>query len=112
MKAAAKRVPGLKKFVRMLRGKPLRTPREYLLARLPKRSVGAEIGVHEGRFSGEILRTVRPERLHLIDPWKHEEGNRYGQAWYGGLAQGGQDLMDRGSRGSAGGSRRGSAPAR
>ena len=46
--------------------------REWLLKRLPKRSVCAEIGVYEGRFSELILRIARPRKLHLIDPWKYE----------------------------------------
>ena len=44
--------------------------RAYLLCRMPERSVCAEIGVHEGEFSAQILDTVDPEKLHLIDPWK------------------------------------------
>jgi hypothetical protein len=61
---------------------------------MPKRSVCAEIGVHEGEFSRQILDAVEPRRLHLIDPWKHEEGDRYRQAGYGGLGPGGQAIMN------------------
>jgi hypothetical protein len=42
--------------------------REYVLLRMPKESGCAEIGVHEGAFSKQILDTVQPSRLHLIDP--------------------------------------------
>jgi hypothetical protein len=62
---------------------------------LPKRSVGAEIGVHEGDFSDEILRVVIPVELHLIDPWEHREERTYRDAWYGGGASAGQATMDR-----------------
>jgi hypothetical protein len=31
--------------------------------------IGAEIGVHKGFFSHTLLWALRPERLHLIDPW-------------------------------------------
>lgn len=48
--------------------------RDYLLCMLPKGSVCAEIGVHEGEFSRRIFDTVEPKRLHLIDPWKKGEG--------------------------------------
>jgi hypothetical protein len=48
--------------------------RAYVLCRVPKRSMCAEIGVHEGEFSEQILNTVDPEKLHLIDPWKQGDG--------------------------------------
>ena len=47
--------------------------RSYLLCRMPKGSVCAEIGVHEGEFSRQILDEVEPQRLNLIDPWKQEQ---------------------------------------
>ena len=68
--------------------------RKHFLKRMPKGSVCAEIGVHEGSFSRSILDLVEPERLHLIDPWKHEDGKRYENSWYGGLGSGGQAVMD------------------
>lgn len=48
--------------------------RDYLLCILPRGSVCAEIGVHEGEFSRRIFDTVEPKLLHLIDPWKQGEG--------------------------------------
>jgi hypothetical protein len=36
---------------------------------LPKRGVGAEIGVYKGRFSTVLLRASEAERLHLVDAW-------------------------------------------
>jgi hypothetical protein len=95
MKAYLKRIPGLRSAVRCMRGQPVRPPRERLLAKMPRRSVCAEIGVHEGNFSNAILRSVKPLTLHLIDPWKYEEGKGYKEAWYGGSASGGQLTMDR-----------------
>jgi Methyltransferase domain len=65
-----------------------------LLRSMPKRSVCAEIGVYEGEYSEQILAIVEPRRLHLIDPWKYEEGDRYRQAGYGDLGSGGQATMD------------------
>ena len=41
-----------------------------LLELLPKGSVGVEIGVWEGRFAKNILSTVQPSCLHLVDPWR------------------------------------------
>jgi len=72
-----------------------RDVREDLLQKMPQRSVCAEIGVHEGKFSRRILDVVKPERLHLIDPWKHEEEDRYSESWYGGLGPNGQALLDK-----------------
>jgi hypothetical protein len=61
---------------------------------LPRHSVGAEIGVHLGDFSADILRIVAPAHLHLVDPWEHVATPGYEQAWYGGGAKGGQKEMD------------------
>lgn len=68
--------------------------RRFLAETIPRRSVGAEIGVHEGDFSRAILDIVDPEELHLIDPWRHEAAAVFKDARYGGLAKGGQQEMD------------------
>jgi predicted O-methyltransferase YrrM len=41
--------------------------RVALLERLPKGGVVAEVGTLHGEFAREILRTVQPHQLHLID---------------------------------------------
>lgn len=94
MNRLRKMLPGLAALIRRARARSAREHRRRLLEALPKESVGAEIGVHVGDFSSAILRVVRPARLHLIDPWEHEVGEAYGDAWYGGGAVGGQDTMD------------------
>ena len=51
--------------------------RRFLLEKMPKNSICTEIGVYEGDFSQQILKTVKPKKLFLIDPWdeeNHEEG--------------------------------------
>ncbi len=53
------------------------TSRDFLLQTLPKFSIGIEIGVNEGNFSERILEIVQPEKLHLIDPWRFEDGEFY-----------------------------------
>lgn len=83
---------GLRRFFR-------RPPREtrtrrFLLDMFPKRSVGAEIGVHLGDFSAHILEIVQPAELHLIDPWEHQTAPEYRAAWYGGRVERGQQEMD------------------
>ena len=95
LKSFSKRVPGVHKIVRRLRGQVLETGRDSLLHRMPRRSVCAEIGVHEGGYSEDILCSLNPAKLHLIDPWKHEQGEKYEQAWFGGAASDGQAAMDR-----------------
>lgn len=69
--------------------------RQFLLDMLPKQSVGAEIGVHMGDFSQHILDTISPRELHLIDPWEHQTSAIYKNAWYGGVAKGAQNEMDK-----------------
>ncbi|MBT4497523.1 MAG: class I SAM-dependent methyltransferase [Gemmatimonadetes bacterium] len=51
--------------------------RDQLLSYLPKGGVVAEIGVAEGYFSKTILETTLPSKLHLIDPWEHQERTDY-----------------------------------
>src|SRR5947207_2237506 len=44
--------------------------RTFLLRSLPRKSVGAEVGVWKGDFAAEMLHIVRPSRLYLVDPWE------------------------------------------
>ena len=68
--------------------------RSGLLDLLPKSSVGCEIGVWKGDFSVQILETVEPRELHLVDPWWFADEAGYVQAWYGGALARTQDDMD------------------
>lgn len=43
-----------------------------LLKILPEKTIGVEIGVFKGDFSTQILETVYPELLILVDPWRGE----------------------------------------
>ncbi|WP_181705460.1 class I SAM-dependent methyltransferase [Chthonobacter rhizosphaerae] len=63
------------------------------LLSLPRNAVGAEIGVHEGAFSREIVRIAQPKRLYLIDPWLLFPGETYADSWYG-TRRATQDIMD------------------
>jgi hypothetical protein len=58
------------------RGEPFR-PSGVSARHVAQESIGAEIGTHMGDFSHQILRTVAPAELHLIDPWKHETSETY-----------------------------------
>ena len=89
-----KRIPLARSVARLLAPAAQTNDRQFLLDMLPKGSVGAEIGVHLGDFSSELLGAVRPRELHLIDPWAHERASEYRDAWYGGMASGGQSEMD------------------
>jgi hypothetical protein len=54
-----------------------------LLSKLPKNSIGAEIGVDKGEFSELILEKINPSLLYLIDPWTHmlnSEGTQLGHS--------------------------------
>lgn len=48
-----------------------------LLALMPKGGEIAEVGVAGGTFSRHILDIVKPERLHLIDLWEHQDDEDY-----------------------------------
>jgi Methyltransferase domain len=80
--------------MRLFRARRKETGRERLLRAMPRRSVCAEIGVHLGDFSAEILDVVRPRRLHLVDPWRYEDSPTYAESWYGGEQGGSQATMD------------------
>ena len=70
-------------------------PKLDLLALLPKRGIGAEVGVHLGDFSKSLLHWSRPRKLFLIDPWRFEAGDDYKNSWYGGPGHTAQELEDR-----------------
>ena len=52
-------------------------PRDGLLKLFPTGGQVAEIGTFQGEFAEEILKTCRPDRLFLIDPWEHQEDQDY-----------------------------------
>ena len=96
IKNLVKRIPGAEKVAHALGLAPdSLKQRMFLLELLPKNSIGVEIGVHLGDFSEKILQIVQPKEFHLIDPWKHETSDIYGEALYGGRAREGQAEMDR-----------------
>jgi Methyltransferase domain len=69
-----------RKMARLKRGIRRHRDRSALLAMLPKRAVGAEVGVWKGDFSARLLRRTKPTELHLIDPWTHTEAEGYEKA--------------------------------
>ncbi len=75
--------------------RPRRDRRRFVLKLTARGSVCAEIGVWRGDFSAQILRTVRPAKLHLVDPWVFMTGEAYGEARYGGKVAADQNAMDR-----------------
>ncbi len=66
--------------------------RYRLMAHLPRRGTGAEVGVWKGDFSAQLLRFNRPQKLYLVDPWTAFEKPGYERAAYGGRS-GGEDRM-------------------
>ncbi len=95
LKNAIKRIPGAERLAEAL-GIIKTGGRKFLLDMLPKHSVGAEIGVHMGGFSQQIIDVISPQELHLIDPWVHQTSAEYKEAWYGGGAKlGHQEMYER-----------------
>lgn len=97
LKRTIKKIPGSRWLARRLG--LVRTPwdrdgRAFLLDQLPRDAIGAEIGVHLGDFSAQLLAATSPRELHLIDPWEYHTGSTYKNAWYGGAAQQGQAELD------------------
>ena len=76
----------------MKKVKPSLQRRNFLLKKMPKNSICAEIGVWKGLFSQKILNMVQPEKLHLIDPWLFQE--EYPNRLYGGKAVKSQEDID------------------
>jgi hypothetical protein len=73
---------------------PRSSPRSWVCDLLPPGSTGVEIGVWQGDFSALLLERVRPEALHLVDPWKFEQAGPYDEAMYGQAGAGDQQAMD------------------
>jgi len=73
---------------------PQITSRVFHLHLMPKGSVCAEIGVHEGEYSAQILEIVQPRKLHLIDPWMFQTDEKFKESWYGGAIGRSQEHME------------------
>lgn len=67
--------------------------RRFLLERLPKHAVCAEVGVWSGQFSRAIHRISQPRECYLVDPWEYlpEAHKRH----YRAFGADGQLYMDR-----------------
>jgi predicted O-methyltransferase YrrM len=48
--------------------------RRQIVSLIPKKSVGAEIGVFTGVFSEFLMAKTRPKKLTLVDPWEKAHG--------------------------------------
>ncbi|MDY6974293.1 MAG: class I SAM-dependent methyltransferase [Thermodesulfobacteriota bacterium] len=46
-----------------------RDRKKFLQSVIPPGGIGAEIGVQKGFFTHSIIDSIKPSRLHLIDPW-------------------------------------------
>lgn len=51
--------------------------RKSLASLLPRGGIAAEIGVQRGRFAKVLYRRAKPQRLHLIDCWQHQDDEKY-----------------------------------
>ena len=70
-----------------------RDPRLFLLKKMPRSAVCAEIGVWKADFSIRIQELTSPKELHLIDPWEFQ--NEFPERMYGGSVAKNQMDMDR-----------------
>ena len=61
--------------------------RAVVMSCLPSGGTGAEIGVHLGIHAGELLLATRPQKLHLIDPWKAMADGMHATTWYSAVSQ-------------------------
>lgn len=67
--------------------------RMVALQEMPKRAIGAEIGVHKGAFTQKILNVANPTKLYAIDPFIYVSAEGKDQSLYGG-PDNSQALMD------------------
>ncbi|MGF1482303.1 MAG: class I SAM-dependent methyltransferase [Cyanophyceae cyanobacterium] len=79
-------------FAKVKRSVTQEEPRIKLLRKLPKKAIGAEIGVWKGGFSSKIIEITVPKELHLIDPWLFQ--SEFSERMYGGKVAKKQEDMD------------------
>ncbi|NOU16982.1 MAG: class I SAM-dependent methyltransferase [Bacteroidales bacterium] len=65
--------------------------RTFLLERMPKNSICAEVGTWKGDFSQRMIDETNPKKIYLIDPYMYVADYKY--ALYGGYS-GSQEKMD------------------
>lgn len=58
--------------------------RRTVASLMPKRAVGAEIGVFRGAFSAMLVRHARPKKLYLVDPWENSDAPEHEKTLYSG----------------------------
>lgn len=83
-----------RRWIRLRAGARRRLQRRRLLGHLPREAACAEIGTWRGEFAATILRSRRPRRLYLVDPWEHRSERTYERAMFGGRTGDGQSEMD------------------
>ena len=54
-----------------------------------------EVGVHKGEFSNELLKSLYPKKLVLVDPWIAFEDTIYKNSWYGNTNHSNQQFQDK-----------------
>ena len=67
-----KEIPSSELEYRHIEGLEVLLNRKALLEKLPRSSIGAELGVEYGLFSLEIINGVLPKKLYLVDLWNDE----------------------------------------
>jgi predicted O-methyltransferase YrrM len=82
-----------RRMMRFRAGIRRRMQRRRLLRMLPKRGICAEIGTWKGDYAATILRSRRPKRLYLVDPWEYRTEEKYERSWFGRAGQDGMDAI-------------------
>ena len=54
-----------------------------------------EVGVHKGEFSNELLKSLYPKKLVLVDPWIAFQDTIYKNSWYGNSNHSNQQIQDK-----------------
>ena len=57
--------------------------RRFVLSKMPKGAICAEVGGWRGDFSAQILERTRPSLLHLVDQSQVADENAHKGYWYG-----------------------------
>ena len=56
--------------------------RQTIAGLLPKRGIGAEIGVFRGDYSRTLFAQTQPKRLFLVDPWENSPRPEHERSLY------------------------------
>lgn len=68
--------------------------RSAVLDVLPRGAVGAEVGVAKGDYSKRLIRSLKPQKIFLIDPWRVADAGVQRRAAHYGADRVDQSFLD------------------